>query len=144
MNEHSGELGAIARHWFTLMRSCGEDVREVLHDGAPTACVADAAFAYVNAFKAHVNVGFFRGAELEHTWRLSTQPERTPDELALALSGFLAQRGMSFESQVTGVVIASVVPDVTAAVREMAARYFPFPPVIVGPGVKTGAGGGGE
>jgi len=36
----------------------------VLHDGAPTACVADAAFAYVNAFKAHVNVGFFRGAEL--------------------------------------------------------------------------------
>ena len=36
----------------------------MLHDGAPTACVADAAFAYVNAFKAHVNVGFFRGAEL--------------------------------------------------------------------------------
>jgi hypothetical protein len=64
MNEHSGELGAIARHWFALMRSCGDDVREVLHDGAPTACVADAAFAYVNAFKAHVNVGFFRGAEL--------------------------------------------------------------------------------
>ena len=83
-------------------------------------------------------LGVFRGPELEHTWRLSTQPERTPDELALALSGFLAQRGMSFESQVTGVVIASVVPDVTAAVREMAARYFPFPPVIVGPGVKTG------
>jgi hypothetical protein len=35
-----------------------------LHDGHPTACVADAAFAYVNVFKAHVNVGFFRGAEL--------------------------------------------------------------------------------
>ena len=39
-------------------------MREVLHDGHPTACVADAAFAYVNAFKAHVNVGFFRGAEI--------------------------------------------------------------------------------
>lgn len=64
MNEHSGELGAIARHWFDVMRGCGEDVREVLHDGHPTACIADAAFAYVNAFKAHVNVGFFRGAEL--------------------------------------------------------------------------------
>jgi hypothetical protein len=35
-----------------------------LHDGHPTACVADAAFGYVNVFKAHVNVGFFRGAEI--------------------------------------------------------------------------------
>ena len=64
MNEHSGELGAIARHWFDVMRERGDDVRELLHDGHPTACVADAAFAYVNAFTAHVNVGFFRGAEL--------------------------------------------------------------------------------
>jgi hypothetical protein len=46
------------------MRTCGSDVREVLHDGHPTACVCDAAFAYVNVFKAHVNVGFFRGAEI--------------------------------------------------------------------------------
>jgi type III pantothenate kinase len=83
-------------------------------------------------------LGVFRGAELEHTWRLSTQPERTPDELALTLSGFLAQRGMAFESQVSGLVVASVVPDVTATLREMCARYFPFAPVIVGPGVKTG------
>ena len=64
MQEHSGELGAIARHWFDVIRYCGDDVRESLHDGHPTACVADAAFAYVNAFKSHVNVGFFRGAEL--------------------------------------------------------------------------------
>ena len=65
MNEHSDELGAIAKYWFDVMRDCGDDVRELLHDGHPTACVADAAFAYVNAFKAHVNVGFFRGAELD-------------------------------------------------------------------------------
>ena len=64
MREHSGELGEIAQHWFEVMRGCGDDVRELLHDGHPTACVADAAFAYVNAFKAHVNVGFFRGAEI--------------------------------------------------------------------------------
>jgi hypothetical protein len=61
---HSGNLGAIARHWFDVMRARGDDVRELLHDGHPTACVEDAAFAYVNAFTAHVNVGFFRGAEL--------------------------------------------------------------------------------
>ncbi len=64
MQAHPGELGAIARHWFEVMRERGDDVRELLHDGHPTACVADAAFAYVNAFTAHVNVGFFRGAEL--------------------------------------------------------------------------------
>ena len=63
MHEHSGELGAIAKYWFDVMRNCGVDVQELLHDGHPTACVTDAAFAYVNAFKAHVNVGFFRGAE---------------------------------------------------------------------------------
>jgi hypothetical protein len=57
-------LGAIAQRWFAVMRDCGDDVRELLHDSHPTACVGDAAFAYVNAFKAHVNVGFFRGAEI--------------------------------------------------------------------------------
>jgi hypothetical protein len=64
MHEHSGALGAIAQRWFEAMRDCGDDVRELLHDGHPTACVGDAAFAYVNVFTAHVNVGFFRGAEI--------------------------------------------------------------------------------
>ena len=64
MQEHSGDLGAIAGRWFEVMRDCGDDVRELLHDGHPTACVGDAAFAYVNAFRAHVNVGFFRGADI--------------------------------------------------------------------------------
>lgn len=58
------ELGSIARTWFTLMRQCGADVRELMHDGCPTACVQDAPFAYVNVFRAHVNVGFFHGAAL--------------------------------------------------------------------------------
>ena len=64
MQQHSGELGDIAQRWFDVMRACGDDVRELLHDGHPTACVADAAFGYVAIFKAHVNVGFFRGAEI--------------------------------------------------------------------------------
>jgi hypothetical protein len=59
------ELGAIARRWFARMRNCGRDVREVMHDGCPTACVQDAAFGYVGVFTAHANVGFFRGAELQ-------------------------------------------------------------------------------
>jgi hypothetical protein len=59
-----GELGSIARAWFTRMRRCGPDVRELMHDGCPTACVEDAPFGYVNVFRAHVNVGFFHGAAL--------------------------------------------------------------------------------
>ncbi len=64
MHQHSGALGALAKRWFEVMRGCGDDVLELLHDGHPTACVGDAAFGYVNAFTAHVNVGFFRGAEI--------------------------------------------------------------------------------
>jgi len=64
MRECPGQLAVIAHHWFEVMRACGDDVRELLHDGHPTACVTDAAFAYVNAFTEHVNVGFFRGSEL--------------------------------------------------------------------------------
>lgn len=70
MDDHSGDLGAIAQHWFDVMRGCGADVRELLHDGYPTACVEDAAFAYVGAFSAHVNVGFFRGVDLPDPHRL--------------------------------------------------------------------------
>lgn len=64
MHAHADELGEIAQRWFEVMRNCGDDVRELLHDGHPTACVDDAAFAYANAFKAHVNVGFFCGVGL--------------------------------------------------------------------------------
>ncbi|MFZ1219173.1 MAG: DUF1801 domain-containing protein [Chthoniobacterales bacterium] len=94
MRHHSGELGAIARRWFEVMRGCGDDVRELLHDGHPTACVGDAAFGYVNAFTAHVNVGFFRGAEiadpeglLEGTGKfmrhVKLRPDRDIDSAAL-------------------------------------------------------------
>jgi hypothetical protein len=64
MKEHPGELGAIAHHWFEVMRKCGDEVRELVHDGCPVACLGDTPFAYVNVFTSHVNVGFFQGAAL--------------------------------------------------------------------------------
>lgn len=70
LKKQAPELGGIARQWFEHMRRCGSDVREVMHDGCPTACVEDAAFGYVAVFRAHANVGFFRGAELEDPMRL--------------------------------------------------------------------------
>jgi len=64
LDVQSAALGSIARTWFLRMRECGEDVRELIHDGCPVACVGDAAFGYVNVFRAHASVGFFYGAEL--------------------------------------------------------------------------------
>src|ERR1700744_1817330 len=59
------ELRPFVETWFACMRRCGDDVRELMHDGCPTACVGDAAFGYVGAFTNHVNVGFFFGALLD-------------------------------------------------------------------------------
>jgi hypothetical protein len=70
MDEHGGELGDLAREWFEVMRKCGDEVREVLHDGCPVACLGDAPFGYVNVFSSHVNVGFFQGATLPDPARL--------------------------------------------------------------------------
>ncbi|MCK6501234.1 MAG: DUF1801 domain-containing protein, partial [Nitrospira sp.] len=92
--EHLGPLGSLASNWFEEIRRSGQDVREVLHDGWPTACIGDVAFAYVAVFREHVNVGFFRGAELadptgmlEGTGRLmrhvKLRPAREVDTKAL-------------------------------------------------------------
>ena len=70
MKDHAGELGASAHEWFEVMRKCGDEVRELLHDGCPVACLGDAPFGYVNVFSAHVNVGFFHGASLPDPARL--------------------------------------------------------------------------
>jgi hypothetical protein len=70
MKQHASELGATAREWFETMRKCGDEVRELLHDGHPVACLGDAPFGYVNVFTSHVNVGFFHGAALPDPARL--------------------------------------------------------------------------
>jgi hypothetical protein len=64
LNHQPAELGTIAQTWFAQFRDCGDDVRELMHDGCPVACVEDVPFGYVNVFKAHVNVGFYFGAAL--------------------------------------------------------------------------------
>ena len=64
------ELRRFGQPWFERMRNCGADVRELVHDGCPVACVQDAPFGYVNVFSGHVNVGFFQGATLDDPARL--------------------------------------------------------------------------
>ena len=92
--QHAGDLGSIAHHWFDVMRKCGDEVRELVHDGCPVACLGDAPFGYVNVFTSHVNVGFFHGAALPDSARLlqgdgkfmrhvKLRPETPPDASSL-------------------------------------------------------------
>ena len=83
-------------------------------------------------------LGVFEGEVLRQTWRLSTRAEQTSDELALQLAGLLEHRDLDLRRDLTGMCVASVVPDLTTAFREMAAAYLAFVPLIVGPGIKTG------
>lgn len=92
----------------------------------------------MNVGNTNTVVGVFRGAELEQSWRMSTEPDRTADELAVLFAGLLDQAGLSFTNRITGVVISSVVPTSTSALRDMVNRYFNFPPVVVEPGTRTG------
>ena len=99
MTEHTGALGDIARHWFEAMRKCGDEVRELVRDGCPVACLGDAPFGYVNVFTSHVNAGFFQGASLpdpaclmQGTGKLMRQVKLRPGEAAnaAALSRLIA------------------------------------------------------
>src|ERR1700722_3113083 len=70
MKKHPGELGAIAHHWFEVMRKCGDEVGQLGREACPAACLGDPPFAYVNVLTSHVNVGFFQGAALPDPARL--------------------------------------------------------------------------
>jgi type III pantothenate kinase len=85
-----------------------------------------------------ITIGVFDGEKLVQHWRASTVAERTADEHALLLGGFLAQEGMDLASAVGGVAISSVVPRLSQATREMVRRYCGFEPLMLEPGIRTG------
>ena len=82
-------------------------------------------------------IGLFDDRELVDHWRIATAADRTSDELALMFHQFLAFEGTR-DAEVTGMVIGSGVPRVTASLREMSDRYFGFPAVVLEAGVRTG------
>lgn len=94
MKAHAGPLGDLAHQWFEVMRQCGDEVRELVQDGCPVACLGDAPFGYVNVFTSHVNLGFFQGAGLPDPGRflqgngkfmrhVKLRPGAEPDATAL-------------------------------------------------------------
>jgi type III pantothenate kinase len=83
-------------------------------------------------------IGVLDGEKLVQHWRAATSAERTADEHALMLSGFLAHEGLEFPGSLSGVAVSSVVPRLSQALREMVGRYCPFEPLMIEPGVRTG------
>jgi hypothetical protein len=106
-----GELGSIARLWFTLMRRCGADVRELMHDGCPTVCVEDAPFAYVNVFRSHVNVGFFHGAAL-------ADPAGLLEGTGKYMRHVKVKPGLALDGRSLEALIAAAYRDIVARSRE--------------------------
>jgi len=109
----AGELRALAEPWFARVRASGPDVRELLHDGHPTACVGGAAFAYVDAFAGHLNLGFFHGADL-------------PDPAGLLQGAGKRMRhikirwGEPIDAPAVGELIAAAYRDIRARLSEQA------------------------
>lgn len=87
-------LASIARRWFLVMRACGPDVLELLHDGHPTACIGNVALGYVNAFGDHVNVGFFAGASLPDPARILEGTGRFMRHVKIRPGGSLDERAL--------------------------------------------------
>lgn len=111
LSKQSGELGTIARTWLGRMRACGLDVLELMHDGCPTTCVRDVPFAYINVFKAHVNVGFFLGAELK-------DPARLLEGTGKRMRHAKLKPGEPFDSKALGALIQQAYADVKSRLQE--------------------------
>jgi hypothetical protein len=107
-------LRSMTRPWFERMRGCGADVRELLHDGCPVACVGDAPFAYVNAFRAHASVGFFHGAMLADSAGLLEGEGKRMRHVKLRL-------GQAVDEKALGALIAAAYADIRQRLGQPAA-----------------------
>ena len=86
----------------------------------------------------NITLGVFDGERLVSTWAVSTDIKRTADEYAVLLSSLLTGSGLAFED-IDQISIACVVPPLLATMEDLCARYINnIPPLIVGPGIKTG------
>lgn len=85
----------------------------------------------------NIVAGVFEADALVADFRLRTVAHATGDELGLSLTGLLGHRGLD-ASQITGIVVSSVVPTLTRSLDELCHRYFGQRPLVVGPGIRTG------
>ncbi|MCK9859250.1 type III pantothenate kinase [Paenibacillus sp. ATY16] len=85
----------------------------------------------------NIVLGVYKGKELLHHWRLSTNRSATVDEYGMNIHNLFHYAGIRME-QIEGVIISSVVPPLMRALEQLCMKYLRKTPLVVGPGVKTG------
>lgn len=85
----------------------------------------------------NIVLGIYRGKELLHHWRLSTNRSATVDEYGMSIYNLFQYAQLRLE-QVEGVIISSVVPPLMRTLEQLCRQYIGKAPLVVGPGIKTG------
>lgn len=85
----------------------------------------------------NISLGVYEGEELGPSWRVSTDHQRMPDEYGLQLDGLL-EHGALQAGDISGVCLASVVPQLTGVFIQACREYLDLEPLVVDAGVKTG------
>ncbi|EJO5347459.1 type III pantothenate kinase [Clostridium botulinum] len=85
----------------------------------------------------NIVLGIYKNKKLIANWRLATDNKRTADEYGIQVMELFSHNNLSF-SEIEGVIISSVVPNIMYSLEHMIGKYFNIKPIIVGPGVKTG------
>lgn len=91
----------------------------------------------IDAGNTHTVMGIFRDGRLAEHWRISTDSRKTEDEYGTLFLSMIRNSGMN-EKDVSGGIIASVVPPLTPILERTVQKYFGCDPIVVGPGTKTG------
>ena len=94
-------------------------------------------FLAIDIGNTNITLGVYEGERLRATWRVATVHDRMPDEYGILLSQLLEHKGVPAQG-ITGVAIASVVPSLTGAFRQLSLDYLHHEPLVVDAGVKTG------
>ena len=85
----------------------------------------------------NIKTALFEGMEMRQYWRLSTNRARTSDEFGMSLIGLMNHNGID-RSQIKGIMMSSVVPQINFTIEHMCRNYFGMEPMKIEPGVKTG------
>ncbi|URN96001.1 MAG: type III pantothenate kinase [Candidatus Pristimantibacillus lignocellulolyticus] len=85
----------------------------------------------------NIVLGIYKGKQLLHHWRISTNRSGTVDEYGITIHNLFQYAGISLE-QIEGVAVSSVVPPLMGLLEQLCAKYMKKTPLIIGPGIKTG------
>ena len=85
----------------------------------------------------NIKTALFEGMEMRQYWRISTDRQRSSDELGLLLMNLLQYNRID-RGQIDGIMMSSVVPQINFTVEHMCRNYFGIEPMKIEPGVRTG------